>query len=414
MSGKKADTSSEPVSSRSDSVWAALVLGLPLAMGVLWFLNQPHFEGTLAQRYVSHPIEVVEIAVFCCCVAALFAKFWGWMRQRRALRADMLPRWDGSPQDTAEAASLFTHLARLPKGLRNSWVGVRCRGILDFLCRRNTTAGLDDHVRVSADNDAMALDSSYSFIRFMIWAIPILGFLGTVLGITEAIAGVSPEQLENELSAVTGGLATAFDTTGLALMLTMVIMFLTFLVERLEQRVLQEVDGYIDEHLFHRFARPESTGSPMTAAMEHLVKRQAEIWAASMEKMQHRLRDEEARLQQRLADGVVLALDRALKAHQEMLNKQMDESLKPLGNLAGALRQQVVALKPIADGMTAMSEMLSKLHENEGQLLRLQNLLQHNLAALAEAGSFEEAVHSLTAAIHLLTARNSANLRAAA
>ena len=50
---------------------------------------------------------------------------------------------------------------------------------------------------------------------------------------------------------------------------------------------------------------------------------------------------------------------------------------------------------------------LAKLQEGEKHLLRLQETLARNLDSLAGAGSFEEAVHSLTAAVHLLTARAS-------
>lgn len=49
--------------------------------------------------------------------------------------------------------------------------------------------------------------------------------------------------------------------------------------------------------------------------------------------------------------------------------------------------------------------MLTRLQADGGQLVRLQEALQHNLQALAGAGAFEQMTHSLTAAIHLLTAR---------
>ncbi len=251
----------------------------------------------------------------------------------------------------------------------------------------------------------MALESSYSFIRFLVWATPILGFLGTVLGITEAIAGVSPEQLEKDLTNVTGGLATAFDTTGLALMLTMITMLVTFLVERIEQRTMHEVDAYVDENLFHRFAHPESDNSPLLATMGQLVERQADVWAESLARMQDRLRLEEQRVQERLTAALAAALEQSLAAHE----KQLAEALKPIATLAGALRQQVVSLRPMAEGMAALSQALGRLQEGEGQLVRLQTLLQHNLATLAAAGSFEEALHSLTAAVHLLTARSGMN-----
>jgi len=48
---------------------------------------------------------------------------------------------------------------------------------------------------------------------------------------------------------------------------------------------------------------------------------------------------------------------------------------------------------------------LTRVQEGEKQLIRLQEVLSQNLAALAGAGAFEQAVNSLTAAIHLLTAR---------
>ncbi|MEI2659369.1 MAG: MotA/TolQ/ExbB proton channel family protein [Bifidobacterium adolescentis] len=50
-------------------------------------------------------------------------------------------------------------------------------------------------------------------IRTITWAVPILGFLGTVIGITMAIANITPDQLESSLGEVTAGLAVAFDTT---------------------------------------------------------------------------------------------------------------------------------------------------------------------------------------------------------
>ena len=64
--------------------------------------------------------------------------------------------------------------------------------------------------------------------------------------ITQSISGITPEKLENSLSEVTDGLALAFDATALALGLTMLTMFLSFMVERAEQAILDTVDRYTD------------------------------------------------------------------------------------------------------------------------------------------------------------------------
>src|SRR5205823_5008010 len=154
----------------------------------------------------------------------------GYVRESAACRRRLLPEWNGTPVPAGEARSLRQQLALQPARVRTTWLGRRLAGVLDFVQSRGSVQGLDDQMRCLADNDALALDGSYSLLRFISWAIPILGFLGTVLGITQAISGVTPEILEKSLSTVTDGLATAFDTTALALFLTMILMFVSFLV----------------------------------------------------------------------------------------------------------------------------------------------------------------------------------------
>jgi hypothetical protein len=55
--------------------------------------------------------------------------------------------------------------------------------------------------------------------------------------------------------------------------------------------------------------------------------------------------------------------------------------------------------------VAGQASLLAKIQEDESNLVHLQAVLHQNLAALASASSFEEAVHSLTAAVHLLTTR---------
>src|SRR5262249_18378446 len=156
-----------------------------------------------------------------------------------------------------------------PQRLRQTRLGQRIHNVVEFICQRRSAAELDDHMRTIADNDVMALESSYALTRFITWAMPILGFLGTVLGITGAIAGITPEKLENSLSSVTDGLALAFDATALALAMTMVTMFCTFLVEKVEQGVLEAVDQIVDRELAHRFERAGTEQTPFLDAVRH-------------------------------------------------------------------------------------------------------------------------------------------------
>jgi biopolymer transport protein ExbB/TolQ len=405
----------------------ALLGGLPLAAGVLCLIHFTPLRQTPAARYVGHPVENVEVVMFCCALAALGVKLLHHAAERLACRRDVLPAWDGKPVPVAEASKLLAGLGRLPGRVQATAVVKRMTAVLDFLCRRGSTAELDDHLRALADSDAVALESSYGLIRFITWAIPILGFLGTVLGITAAIAGVTPDRLENDLNTVTDGLAEAFDATALALGLTMLTMFLTYVVDRLEQGVLETVDRAVDRHLAHRFERVGADTSGvleavrqnaqvLLGAVEQVVQRQAEVWAKTLEEADYRRTDEEKRQQQRFSSALETALERTLHAHAQQvasLQKQtVDGStrlLEQLATLATAVRdtgrEQQAALVQVAEGVAAQAGALTQLQSGGRELARLETALNENLNALAAAQTFEQAVHSLTAAVHLLTAR---------
>ncbi|HZU38882.1 MAG TPA: MotA/TolQ/ExbB proton channel family protein [Gemmataceae bacterium] len=417
----------EPGVRHSNSTIMAFVVGVPLAVGILkLFLSGPLQTLPIA-RYVHHTVEWVEVLLFCCAISALGAKLWHARRERAVFRLDLLPRWDGSPQPVATATTLTERLRHLPARLRNTFLVQRLNNVLDFLGKRGSANDLDDQLRALTENDVIAHEGSFALTRFITWAIPILGFLGTVLGITASIAGVTPESLEKNLNQVTDGLALAFDATALGLALTMVVMFCSFLVERAEQSVLERVDRYVEQELAHRFERSETEGGDFVAVLRQntnvlvkatgeLVERQAAVWAQALEQAERRRLEAEERQQKRTTAALEAALEKTLEAYNRRLaglEKQVvDQSASLVERMAAlsasareAGREQLTALKQMAQGVQGQVEVLGRLQENEAHLVRLQEVLHQNLAALSGAGAFEAAVQSLTAAIHLLTTR---------
>jgi biopolymer transport protein ExbB/TolQ len=420
------DNPAAPPARSYATLWAFL-LGVPLAVGVLYAVEGPLAFTGLA-HYVQHEVEKVEVLLFCVAFGALLAKIIAyWLGERAALRAEPLPPWDGKCVPVSQAGPLRDGLRGLGRRLQRTYLFRRAAGVLDFLRSRGSANDLDDQIRGLADTDSITLENSYSLIRLITWAIPILGFLGTVLGITGAISHVTPDQLEHNMGAVTGGLALAFDATAVGLSLTMLLMFVTFLVERLEQGVLEAVDRYADEQLAHRFERTGPEGGEFVEVVRHntdvlvqatgqLVERQAEVWARALGEAERHWAEAGAQQQERLTAALETALQRSLESHQQRLNELEQRALERytavlnhIGGLAQSLRdagrEQQAALAQAVQGVAAQAEALAALQQNEGQLARLQEALHRNLEALAGAGAFEEAVHSLTAAIHLLTAR---------
>lgn len=111
-----------------------------------------------------------------------------------------------------------------------------------------------------------ASESSYTIPRILVWAIPLLGFIGTVLGISSAVNGFTGfldntaeiDQIKEGIGTVTSGLAVAFDTTLLALLLSVVVMIPLVLIERMESRLLLATDIYINDYILPRLKEKSS------------------------------------------------------------------------------------------------------------------------------------------------------------
>lgn len=95
------------------------------------------------------------------------------------------------------------------------------------------------------------LDLAYQTLRFLVWVIPTTGFIGTVVGISIALEGMQdPKNIEFE--KVTSGLAVAFYTTILSLLLSAVLVLLQNVVQRREETALNRSAQYCLKNLINR------------------------------------------------------------------------------------------------------------------------------------------------------------------
>ncbi len=405
------DNTSRPAGQprRAAGTLAAFVVGLPLAGLVIGLFHFGPLHGSPLAHYVEYPVQWAVLCLFGVALGALLVKLLRLRIEFGALDRDILPRWDGKPLPADRAGDLVGSINRQSPRVQGTYLGRRIRAVLDFICQRRSTAQLDDHLRSLADADCIAQEGSFGLVKFITWAMPILGFLGTVLGITAAISGITPEGLEENIGQLTGGLAEAFDSTALALALTMLCMFLTFLVERREQALLEEVDAHVDRHLAHRF-QVESAGPAggLAQAVEGL--------AGVLAEPQRRVAETCGAMTAQLVAGIRQGMEETLATHAERLlalEKQSAQGtmhlLQQLAGVATAVRdtarEQQQTLARLAEGIAAQAGVLARVQADEANLVHLQAVLHQNLAALASASNFEEAVHSLTAAVHLLTTR---------
>ncbi|MEK9632911.1 MAG: MotA/TolQ/ExbB proton channel family protein [Opitutae bacterium] len=120
------------------------------------------------------------------------------------------------------------------------------------------------NAQASIDEDQVS--ASYSLINGFNWAIPVLGFIGTVLGLGAAIGefGVTiqladdVDKLKNSLTDVTGGLSTAFDTTLLGLVASIVVQMLMTFRKRQEFLLLDECNEYCQTYVLAKLKLEKS------------------------------------------------------------------------------------------------------------------------------------------------------------
>lgn len=95
-------------------------------------------------------------------------------------------------------------------------------------------------------------ESSQSVIRFLIWSLPSIGFIGTILGIASALGLASQINEPDGLENITNALYLAFDTTLLALGLSIIVMWLFHDLQEKEEKFHVKMEEFVIENLINR------------------------------------------------------------------------------------------------------------------------------------------------------------------
>lgn len=97
------------------------------------------------------------------------------------------------------------------------------------------------------------MDSEQSFINYVAWAIPSVGFIGTVIGIAASLGYASDAATAEGIKKVTDALSVAFDTTLVALFLSIVLMLVIHAVQKRQDELFTRMNSYMIENLINRF-----------------------------------------------------------------------------------------------------------------------------------------------------------------
>ena len=358
-----------PSSTEANTLLAGLGGGL-VTVGLFLFLLlfREHWIGRILLE--RGPVQFVSMFVACWGMAILILKYRAVRRQINyaGLELDFVPLEAGVQINTRNVSKFLEHMERLPAKARQSIVGRRIHGALEHFRARNSVPEVHAFLNTQASLDASSVDSGYTLLRAFIWAIPLLGFIGTVTGISNAVSGLSDslqtsvvdevrveDVLGNDpaltglaeeddesgrlgarmiaaMGGVTQGLSTAFDTTLVALVLAILLLFPTESLKRVEYGMLDRIELFTNETLLRRMAddAPSDKLSPDIARHLEPAFRRHQQWLVEW--------------QQQLAKlGNVIGGDfeRHIRAVQEALQRSEVQQATELSRLADSIAETI-------------------------------------------------------------------------
>jgi len=236
---------------RTNNIFTGIAGGiLAIAFyGALLLFQESRFADMFLRR---GPTPFAIVFLTCWSLVILLVKWRKLRYQRRALRHQVLP---DDPSFVLSAATVDPVLARVYATVddpRHFMLFNRIVVALANLRNLGRVTDVDEILRSQAAQDESTVETSYALVQGFVWAIPVLGFIGTVIGLSQAIgqfsgvlgASSDVDQISQALKGVTGGLATAFETTLEALVAALVIQLLVTVLRKAEEEFLDEAMDY--------------------------------------------------------------------------------------------------------------------------------------------------------------------------
>ncbi len=179
------------------------------------------------------------------------------VRERALVHHDLISIPEGTRLLPRDARGFAREIEGLPPEFAR-FLLPRC--LLAALHRFESSRSLSDvstTVESMCQAEGERLDSELSMIRYIVWAIPSIGFIGTVRGIGQALS-LAYKAMEGDITGVTQALGVAFNSTFVALLLSLVLMLLVHQIQLLQERLVLETQDYCGDRLIrHMEVGPE-------------------------------------------------------------------------------------------------------------------------------------------------------------
>ena len=256
-------------SQRTPREWPRLLLALVLVGAVavpLWHwsaaADAEQWQRWTPERLGRLPLGPEQVACYLCFLWAcliLAGRRREVSRQRGAFHLDLLPTEEGYRILPEDARPLTRKLDQIVSRRGPSILATMVRLALGKFAVSRSATDASEIVRTQAEVEQGRLVTSMATVQYLAWAIPAIGFLGTVRGLAGGLsmAASTEESTAKFLDEATRHLTVAFDCTFVALALSLVVMYLLHKIQRDEESLVLDCQHYCQEHLVLRLYDPQ-------------------------------------------------------------------------------------------------------------------------------------------------------------
>ena len=312
--------------------------------------------------------QYVTMVLSFWCIGLLVLKWLNLRKQRHAMMIQALPNDISEEINLSNLKQFHDHLITFPRPLRNTYMVNRVRKALEFFYVRRNNPETATMISSLSEVDAAKANGSYGIVKVFLWAIPIMGFIGTVVGIGAAIGGFGAvfgageggdmSQIKEPLLNVLSSMAVAFDTTLLALVVSIILSFPSSSLQGQEDDLVSDVDEYCVDHLLKRLNDGGgSAGDSGAAADPAALRAIGDALAKSQKDMLDRFEHVQKGMTENLGnqtkqhEKVAAAIEKQMEAidqRTEKYEKKLDRSLDAqVASLAEGIRNLNAVLKDL-------------------------------------------------------------------
>ncbi len=180
--------------------------------------------------------------------AIMGLKAWNYLSEKKILEQDFINISEGMRVLPDDARGYMRRIQSMPETMSTRLLP---RTVLVALQRFEATKNIhnvSESIRSVCENEANKLDSELSMIRYIAWAIPSIGFIGTVRGIGEALSQAYLA-VQGDIAGVTESLGVAFNSTFVALVVSIIIMLFVHQLQRAQEQLVIDTQSWCDENL---------------------------------------------------------------------------------------------------------------------------------------------------------------------